>query len=70
MLSSILIQIQPGRVAEGHRDGRRMVIVDLPAERVLTDTSLIDRLIDTIFDDLDHTTVEVRVRGQRVETTR
>ncbi len=65
MLSPIPVQVQPTSVAEG----RRTLIVDLPAEQVLTGTSLIDRIINTVFDDLDHTMVEVRVRDQRVETT-
>jgi hypothetical protein len=60
MLSSTPVQIQPVSVAEG----RRMVIVDLPAEQVLSDTSLIDRIINIVFDHLDHTTVQLRVRDQ------
>ena len=64
------MEIQAGRVAESCPGGRRTLIVDLPAERVLADTSLIDRIIDTVFDDLDCTTVEVRVRTpQRIGTT-
>jgi hypothetical protein len=62
MLSPTHAQIQPASVTEG----RRTLIIDLPAERVLTDISLIDRIINTVFDDLDHTTVEVRVRDQRM----
>ena len=60
MLPPIPVLIQPKVVAES----RRTLIVDLPAEQVLTDTSLIDRLIDTVFDDLKHITLEVRVHDR------
>jgi hypothetical protein len=63
------MEIQAGSVAESCPGGRHTLIVDLPAERALADTSLIDRIIDTVFDDLDRTTVEVRVRTpQRIGT--
>jgi hypothetical protein len=50
-------------------EGRRRLIVDLLAEQVLADARLIGRIIDIVFDELAHMTVEVRIREQRLEIT-
>ena len=43
------------------RAGRRTIVVYLPADRVLTDAGLIDGIVDTLFDALPHTRVELRI---------
>lgn len=43
------------------RDRRTKTTIDLPADRVLSDSSLIDCVIATVFDQFDSMAVEIRV---------
>jgi hypothetical protein len=44
--------------------------IDLAADLVLQDSSVIDRLIDAVFDQLRHGTITLRVRPRAHSTTR
>ena len=45
-----------------HTAGQTPVTIDLPADLVLRDSAVIDRLIDAVFDRLWNGTIDLRVR--------
>jgi hypothetical protein len=53
---------QQTKTYEGRASGRTKMTIDLPADHVLRDSALIDRMIGLTFDRLGRVAVEVRVR--------
>ena len=51
------------------RAGRTKTTIDLPADRVLRDSGLIDCVIAAVFDQLGHMAVEVRVIQEQLVGT-